>query len=639
MEIELSKVKEIIRMRCVETKFLELFSAGLMNGTVHTCIGQELSAMAFAGQLNQEDFVFSNHRCHGHYLAYTKDWRGLILELMGKKEGVCGGVGSSQHLQKNNFFSNGIQGGIVPLAAGFAFGNKKLGNDQIGVVYIGDGTLGEGAVYESLNFISKHQIPIIVVCENNQYAQSTSSSETLAGSIEGRAKAFGLEFRKSNTFDGNTDILEEAQKSIEYVRNTGTPIFHQVDTYRLKAHSKGDDDRDQSEIKDYEARDFLLFYQKQNPGQFDKIYSQIQAEINIFVDEVTDNDEQSIGDYLLPVTKEVTLRKKESFEDFSKQRLVTRINEALKTQLADNRTLLIGEDILDPYGGAFKITKGLSNQFPDQVVGTPISEALIAGLSNGLALRGFNPIAEFMFGDFMTLGFDQMLNHAAKFHNMYNKKLNCGVIFRTPMGGGRGYGPTHSQSIEKHFIGMETFTILAINKLLSPDVIYSYASSRKDPTIVIENKVEYGKTGKLKLPRDYECNLLKTDTVPILLVEPEEAVDTAIICYGGYIDEAVESLEQLIIEGDLIPKIIIVSQIDPFQEEIKILTETCDTIIFIEEGIDGGTVGDYFISKISQEKSNINFKNLSSKRIAIPSARSLEKKMMAKMELSKIIKH
>ncbi|MDB4747232.1 thiamine pyrophosphate-dependent enzyme [Akkermansiaceae bacterium] len=637
--MDLERIGEIIRIRCVEMKFLELFSAGLMNGTVHTCIGQELSAMAFAGQLNQEDFVFSNHRCHGHYLAYTKDWKGLMLELMGKKEGVCGGIGSSQHLQKNNFFSNGIQGGIVPLAAGFAFGNKKIGNDQIGVVYIGDGTLGEGVVYESLNFISKHQIPIIVVCENNQYAQSTPSSETLAGSIEGRAKAFGLEFRKSNTFDGNTDIFEEAQESLDYVRNTGNPLFHQIDTYRLKAHSKGDDDRDQSEIKDYEARDFLLFFQKQNPEQFAKLYSQIQSEINIFVDEVTDNKEQSIGDYLLPPSKEVTLRKKESFEDFSKQRLVTRINEALKTQLADNKTLLIGEDILDPYGGAFKITKGLSDQFPDQVVGTPISEALIAGLSNGLALRGFNPIAEFMFGDFMTLGFDQMLNHAAKFHNMYNKKLNCGVIFRTPMGGGRGYGPTHSQSIEKHFIGMETFTILAINKLLSPDVIYSYARSRKDPTIVIENKVEYGKTGKLKLPRDYKCNLLKTDTVPILLVEPEEAVDTAIICYGGYIDEAVEAVEQLIIEGDLIPKIIIVSQIDPFQEEIKILTETCDTIIFIEEGIDGGTVGDYFISKISQEKSNINFKNLSSKRIAIPSARSLEKKMMAKMELSKIIKH
>ena len=364
-----------------------------MNGTVHTCIGQELSAMAFAGQLNKEDFVFSNHRCHGHYLAYTKDWKGLILELMGKKEGVCGGIGSSQHLQKNNFFSNGIQGGIVPLAAGFAFGNKKLGNDQIGVVYIGDGTLGEGVVYESLNFISKHEIPIIVVCENNQYAQSTPSSETLAGSIEGRAKAFGLEFRKSDTFDGNTDIFAEAQMSLEYVRNVRKPIFHQVDTYRLKAHSKGDDDRDESEIRDYEARDFLLFFQKQNPEKFNELYSQIQAEITAFVDEVTDNEEQSIEDYLLPIPEGVALRRKESFEDFSKQRLVTRINEALKNQLADNRTLIIGEDILDPYGGAFKVTKGLSNQFPNQVIGTPISEALIAGLSNGLALRGFNPIA------------------------------------------------------------------------------------------------------------------------------------------------------------------------------------------------------------------------------------------------------
>src|SRR5258708_21218622 len=117
-------IKEALRIRKVEEKFLELFSLGKLNGTVHTCVGQEFSAMAFAGQLKKKDFVFSNHRCHGHYLAFTGDTRGLLAELLGKASGTCGGIGSSQHLCLDNFFSNGIQGGIVPAAPRYCLRHK-----------------------------------------------------------------------------------------------------------------------------------------------------------------------------------------------------------------------------------------------------------------------------------------------------------------------------------------------------------------------------------------------------------------------------------------------------------------------------------------------------------------------------------
>src|ERR1700754_4818126 len=117
-------IKEALRIRKVEEKFLELFSQGKLNGTVHTCVGQEFSAIAFAGQLKKRDFIFSNHRCHGHYISFTGDVRGLLAELLGKASGVSGGIGSSQHLCNKNFYSNGIQGGIVPVAAGYALGNK-----------------------------------------------------------------------------------------------------------------------------------------------------------------------------------------------------------------------------------------------------------------------------------------------------------------------------------------------------------------------------------------------------------------------------------------------------------------------------------------------------------------------------------
>jgi 2-oxoisovalerate dehydrogenase E1 component len=209
-------IKEALRIRRVEEKFLELFSEGKLNGTVHTCVGQEFSAVAFAGQLKKKDFIFSNHRCHGHYLSFTGDTRGLLAELLGKASGTCGGIGSSQHLCKDNFFSNGIQGGIVPVAAGYALGNKLKDNGAIGIVFIGDGTLGEGALYETMNIISKWKIPLLIVCENNRYAQSTPQSVNLAGDITARAAAFGIKTFKGDTWEPEP-LLHKAQLAIDHV--------------------------------------------------------------------------------------------------------------------------------------------------------------------------------------------------------------------------------------------------------------------------------------------------------------------------------------------------------------------------------------------------------------------------------------
>ena len=133
--------------------------------------------------------------------------------------------------------------------------------------------------------------------------------------------------------------------------------------------------------------------------------------------------------------------------------VIDSLNSALITALEkDEHVLIFGEDILDPYGGAFKVTRGLSSSFPDQVFTTPVSEAGIVGVASGLALRGFRPVVEIMFGDFVTLAADQVINHAAKFRYMYNDQVNVPVVIRTPMGGRRGYGPTHSQTMEKLFI-------------------------------------------------------------------------------------------------------------------------------------------------------------------------------------------
>ncbi|MFL7894258.1 MAG: alpha-ketoacid dehydrogenase subunit beta, partial [Anaerolineales bacterium] len=130
------------------------------------------------------------------------------------------------------------------------------------------------------------------------------------------------------------------------------------------------------------------------------------------------------------------------------------LNQALHRALQEDETVFIlGEDILDPYGGAFKVSQGLSTSYPGRVFTTPVSESGIIGLATGMALRGLHPIAEIMFGDFTTLIADQVINHAAKFRYMYNDQVRVPIVIRTPMGGRRGYGPTHSQTLEKLFLG------------------------------------------------------------------------------------------------------------------------------------------------------------------------------------------
>src|SRR4051794_29312521 len=183
------------RMRFIrrfEETLLALFEAGLLNGTTHACIGQEADAVGLVEHLREGDHLFSNHRCHGHFLAWTGDAFGLLAEIMGKPAGVCAGRGGSQHVCAPGFKSNGIQGGIVPAAAGLALAERLRGTDGLSVVFLGDGTLGEGAVYETLNLAALWQLPLLFVLEDNGWAQSTPQPASLAGDLVARFSAFGL---------------------------------------------------------------------------------------------------------------------------------------------------------------------------------------------------------------------------------------------------------------------------------------------------------------------------------------------------------------------------------------------------------------------------------------------------------------
>jgi TPP-dependent pyruvate/acetoin dehydrogenase alpha subunit len=244
-------------IRRFEESLLDLFSHGKLVGTTHTYIGQEANGVGVIDHLDPAvDTIFSNHRCHGHYLAFTDDAFGLLCEVMGRAPGVCGGKGGSQHLCNGNFYSNGVLGSIVPVATGIALAEKRKGTGAVSTVFLGDGTLGEGVTYESLNIASLWKLPVFFVVENNHYAQSTPVELELAGSISARAAAFGVETEELDTTDVEV-VHEAAGRAVARIRETGEPCFLVIDTYRYSPHSKGDDNRDPAEIEERRKRDPL----------------------------------------------------------------------------------------------------------------------------------------------------------------------------------------------------------------------------------------------------------------------------------------------------------------------------------------------------------------------------------------------
>src|SRR3990172_1672137 len=240
--------RSMVLIHTVEQNLLKLFSDGLIRGTVHTCLGQEATAVGVMGAIDKsKDIVCSNHRGHGHYLAYCNDVEGLIAEILGKSAGVCKGVGGSQHLQRSNFYSNGILGGMAPIASGMAMAEKILNTGAVVVVFMGDGALAEGTVYEAFNMAALWKLPVLFAIEHNGYAQSTPCQLQHAGSIERRGESFGIAI---TDIDGNDVELvqQQASRIVSEMRAGNSPQIIFLRTYRLGPHSKGDDLRDPAEI-------------------------------------------------------------------------------------------------------------------------------------------------------------------------------------------------------------------------------------------------------------------------------------------------------------------------------------------------------------------------------------------------------
>ncbi len=611
-------IETALRIRLVEVMFLELFSLGKMNGTVHTCVGQELSAVAVGQFLNGNDWVTSNHRCHGHFISKTGNWKGLVDELMGLESGVCGGIGSSQHLYAKGFLSNGIQGSLLPVGTGIALHQKLSKKQAITVSFLGEGTLGEGIFYEAINLASLHQVPQLFVCENNFYSQSTPQSNSIAGSIIERAKSFGVETFECNTWEANK-LFDIVEKAVNYVR-AGKPAFVNIKTYRLNAHSKGDDDRDKKEIEYFNSVDPLNLLLEKDFWRDKKI--EIEKEIRQHI-ESADQTKTQIVNYCqdqLPRKTEQSIVKIKN----SKKLMVQALNEAYAKALS-NGAFLIGEDIMDPYGGAFKVTKGFSEKYPHQVFPSSISEGGMVGLSIGMALMGSQSYTEIMFGDFMTLTFDQLINNASKMYHMYNFQVNVPVRIRTPMGGKRGYGPTHSQSLEKFLVGIDNVLVIALSSLQDPTTSVGELEQFMCPAIILENKLDYGRV----LWQENGLYKIHKEDKPfggIILTPIDYEPTFTIVSYGETARHIADNLQEFFEETDEFAELVCITQLHPIDMSLIIRSvDKTRKLIIIEDGSTNFGISAEILARLTESGQVMECsKRLGSAPYPIPSVKELE---------------
>jgi acetoin:2,6-dichlorophenolindophenol oxidoreductase subunit alpha len=282
----------LLMIRHFEQALLRLFADGRLNGTTHTCLGQEHIPVALMRLLRPGDFVLSNHRGHGHYLARFDDPAGLLAEITGREGAVCRGVGGSQHLHRPGYVSTGVQGESLPVAAGVALHFQRSGRPNVAVAFVGDGTWGEGAMYETLNIAALWRLPLLVVVENNHIAQSTPEALHTAGDIAGRAAAFGIAHVAVTGHD-LAGIRERLSPVTERVLAGGGPAVAEFDTRRLGPHSKGDDTRDEASLAEARDQDWYAAYRAAWPELFERVDSAQRERVAQVISDVLSRPESS----------------------------------------------------------------------------------------------------------------------------------------------------------------------------------------------------------------------------------------------------------------------------------------------------------------------------------------------------------
>ncbi len=543
--------EQILRPRMIEEKMLILLRQGKISKWF-SGIGQEAVSVGAVNAIEQDEFILPMHRNLGVFTGRNVPYNRLFAQFQGKMSGFTKGRDRSFHFGTIEHHIVGMISHLGPqmaLADGIALANKLKTEKKATLVFTGDGASSEGDFHEALNVAAVWDLPVIFVIENNGYGLSTPSREQYRFKyFVDKGPAYGI---KAVQVDGNNilEVHRTIKELAEEIRQDPKPIILEAMTFRMRGHEEASGTKyvpkalmehwaKKDPVENYEQ--YLIKQGILDETTIAEIRKNIKADIEQGLETAyaeplpTVDPQQEMADLFEPFEQEVILPETESK---SERRLVDAISDSLRQSMEKYSNLVImGQDIGD-YGGVFKITEGFVEQFGrERVRNTPLCESAIIGTGLGLCINGYKAVVEMQFADFVTCGFNQIVNNLAKIH--YRWGQNADVVVRMPTGAGVGAGPFHSQSNEAWFFHTPGLKILYPSNAHDAKGMLNAAIEDPNPYLFFEHKALY-RSHSQEIPVDYY-------TTPVgKAVLTETGEDLSIITYGMGVHWAKEAINAL----------------------------------------------------------------------------------------------
>ena len=587
-------------IRAFEETVLELAGEGLVHGPAHSSIGQEGGAVGSIVGLRPSDQVTGSHRGHHQFLAKALAYmapdgldpfadigdpiRGLLqktlAEILGLAQGFCRGRGGSMHLRWTEagvLGTNAIVGGGVPMAAGAAWCHRRAGTGDVVITCFGDGAVNIGSVLETMNLAATWALPICFFIENNRYAVATTVDEATAEPrLSARGQAFNIPAWRVDGMDPLAVHLATTA-ALDHMRAGNGPAIVEAEVYRY-FHQNGPlpgsafGYRTKEEEAQWRARDPLDRLAREMIARglvdrrtVDALRNRAQQAMRQAAGALTepDGNRRRIQPALWPEAgfRDVGIRgdlselngartaELETFTGAVKQaKFIDVVADVMHRRMSeDERIIVLGEDIHRLRGGTNGATRGLSGDFPDRVLGTPISENAFAGFGGGLAMDGrYRPVVEFMYPDFMWVAADQVFNQIAKARHMFGGGSAMPLVLRTKVAMGTGYGTQHSMDPAGIFATSPGWRILAPSTPFDYVGLMNSALTCRDPVLVIEHVDLYASTGPAPVDDlDFHIPIGKAK-----VVRPGTAI--TVLTYLSMVCPCVEAAEALGVDAEII---------------------------------------------------------------------------------------
>ena len=552
----LEQYRLMLLIRCFEERAAGLFKEGIIFGTAHSCVGQEAIAVGAAGVMFETDYVIGHHRSHGHLLAAGADPRRMMAEMFGKRSGYCKGLGGSMHiadLSLDILGCNGIVGAGIPHACGAALSAQLRGTSQVVLAFFGDGAAGQGAVHEGMNLAATWRLPVVFICENNQFALSADwRTQRAVEDLADRAPGYGM---PGEVVDGNDVFAVEdaVARATDRARAGKGPTFLEMKTFRRMQHSMRanlPDVRDPAVVEEWEPKDPLPRFEivLRERGELDEAQAAaIRREVADEVDTAVETalgDEDASPDDLLPSVHAQHVQYPTPPEPGTRPLgFVAAIREALDLELAaDPEVIVIGEDV-GRVGGLFRATEGLYERYGHaRIRDTPLSESGFVGCGIGAALTGLRPVVELQFSDFAGVAFDQIMNQAAKLRFMMGGTPRIPLVLRMVSGGGVRLGAQHSQSLEALFAHLPGLVVVMPSNPFDAKGLLSASIRDDNPVVFLEQKLLFF-GDEIPVPEErYAVELGRARVV-------RQGADVTVIALGAMVPHSLRAARELEREG------------------------------------------------------------------------------------------